>query len=201
MGLGNLFGKWGICPECRQRGAKMFVGSVKCPNPKCRKYDPQLIVPPEALNYQGPAAKPLNGDFNPGANSLRVQYRNHLGYDGSYEVDNTTINANGDSFSAKAVPTGKRVSFKKRFVKNLSEVEGAINQEIEAQLSESSRGDMITVKYRSFAGKDLEFTGYAGTIRKEGERISLLVKRSGTMSSLKIANIQNLSEIERYIPK
>jgi hypothetical protein len=194
----GLFGKWGLCPECRQRGAKIFMGQVKCPNSRCKKYDAQLISPSEALNYQHPSEKPLQGSFDPGPNSLTIEYRNYLGIDRSYKVDKTTLNGLSEYVSAQAVPTGKRISFKKRFIKNLEEVQDCINSQIEVRLEKEI---MVTIKYKNFKGKDLEFKGDANTIKSEGERISIVVKKSGTRFYLKKNNIQNLNEVERYIPR
>lgn len=203
MGLAGLFGKWGLCPECRQRGAKIFMGQVKCPNMSCKKYDSQLVPPAEVLSnpkeeYHRKSGF-IGGDFHPGFNSLTIKYRNYLGVDRSYEVDKTTLVAKSEFVSAQAVPTGKRISFKKRFIKNLSEVEGCVNSQIEAQ-SESKRKEvLVTIEYRNFKGEDLELTGDANTIKPDGERISIIIKKSGTRFYLKKKNIQNLREIERYM--
>ncbi len=200
MGLAGLFGKWGLCPECRQRGAKVFMGQVKCPNMSCKKYDSQLVPPTEALSYPNTGFKSFQGDFHPGFNSLTIKYRNYLGVDRSYEVDKTTLVAKSEYVSAQAVPTGKRISFKKRFIKNLSEVEGCVNSQIEAQLESQRKEILVTIEYRNFKGNDLELIGDANTIKPYGERISIVIKKSGTRFYLKKRNIQNLGEIERYIP-
>ena len=197
MGLGDLFGKWGICPECRHRGAKISLGKVKCTSALCKKFDPQLVTPAQGI-FKTAASKSLNGDFDPGPNKQTIKYRNYLGDDRIYSIDKTTLMTRGEYISARAVPTGKKIAFKKRFIKNLKEIEDCLNTEIEKELKSQRE---IIILYKNFKGKDMSFASDANSIRFEGERIFVKLIPSGRTFCLKKRNIVNFSEIERCIKK
>lgn len=203
MGIADLLGKWIMCPECRNKAAKVFLGKVKCSDVSCKNYDSQLVVPAEMLLKKAEAKKIFEGDFNPGVNSLTVSYRNYLGRDGTFEIDKASLiaKAKGDFVSARVVPTGKRITLKKKFIKNWKEIDDCLIRQARAE-----QGPDITVKYRNFKGKEMLFVGDSGSIRLVGDRISILVKsecRGGHKWSrrfiLRKDRIENFSQIEKYL--
>jgi len=201
MGLMDFFSKWVICPECRHKGARIVFGKVSCPDSRCKKYDPNLVIQPElSLNSPGASKSFLRGDFDPGVQSLTVRYRNYLGEDKTYQIDKTSLVAKEQRnyVSALAAPTGLRINFKKKFIKNLSEIEECLR----AQLKEKQE---ITVKYRNFKGEEMSFIGDANAIKQVGDRIKIMVKYKGFKSwkwkkyCLRKERIQNFSEIGKYL--
>ncbi len=202
MGLADWFGKWVMCSECRNKAAKIFLGKVRCSDISCKKYDPQLVVPAEMLLKRGEAKKTFKGDFNPGANSLSVSYRNYLGQDRIFEIDKASLvaKAKRDCVTARVAPTGKRITLKKKFIKNWKEIEGYFSQQARIE-----HGPDVTVKYKNFKDKEMSFIGDSNSIKLAGDRISILVKSGNTKSPwfkrfiLRKDRIQNFSEIERYI--
>ena len=199
MGLFGKFESFVVCPCCRQKGAKKSLGAIKCRNVSCAKYDSQYAqsVLPSGAPSRG--VQSFSGNFNPGLNSLTLEYRNYLGDDKSFDIDKTTLIGKAAYVSARIAPTGKRVSFNKKFIKNLSEVEDAINAAIVEELNSPAIEYKISIKYKNFAGKNMELFGNTESLRSEGEKISVRVGPRGKKFLLKKANIANLSEIEKFI--
>lgn len=193
----GFFSKWIICPLCRQRGAKQTLGLIKCPNPHCVKYDSRLVPPSGAIVSQRQKMKFLSGNFDPGPNTITIRYRNYLGEDRTYKVDKTTLQTKGEHITVCAVPTGKRIAFNKRFIANLKEIEDYL----ETIKEPASQLEPIEVKiiYRNFKNQECIFRADANSIKSKGERISIKTIPSGKKFSLKTKNIENLSELEKYI--
>lgn len=195
----GIFSKWTICPICRQKGAKQTLGLIKCPNPRCVKYDPGLISPSSAVVSQRREIKSHSGNFDPGPNTITIRYRNYLGEDRTYEADRTTLGIKRKHITARVVPTGNRIAFNKRFIANLKEIEEYINSEIIKK--QESRLEPIEVKivYRNFKNQERIFMADGNLIKTKGEKISIRVVPSGKEFFLKTENLQNLSEIKKYI--
>jgi hypothetical protein len=116
----------GICPECRTRGAKSSFKGVRCPNPQCPRYDASLSM--ESTLASPASSKPLpsfQGSFDPGDNSIRVQYRNFQGDDRTFTGDSKSLYISPKVVSLRVTPTGQRINLLRKFVQNFSEVERA----------------------------------------------------------------------------
>jgi hypothetical protein len=103
---------------------KMLTGHIKCSNPSCKYHDMSLsyhpsMGPSETARHQAR----LRGTFNPGANAITVSYRNFRGEDVGYVGDKTTIRFTKHHLSLCVRPTGKRIVFAKRFIRNISDLE------------------------------------------------------------------------------
>ena len=208
MGIADMFAKAVVCPECRSQGAKKGMFGVKCPNFQCAKYDAQLVpiggvMPPQVLSQ----APQLSGNFNPGANAVDIVYRNYRGESRTYSGDYTTLRASKAHVSLCLAPVGKRVTFRKKFIGNLNEVEDAVNRSVQALLAAQAQEAKIparpvTVKYRNFKGHVMEFKTDMALLQSDQaneQRVILRLTPKGKKFVLKKAQIENSSEIEGKI--
>lgn len=195
----GIFSKWTICPVCRQKGAKQTLGSIRCPNPRCAKYDSRLIPPSGAIVSQRRELKPLSGNFDPGPNSITIRYRNYLGEDRTYKADKTTLETKGEHITVCVVPTGKRIAFNKRFIANLKEIEDCINSQTIKELGLQLEPIEVKIIYRNFKNQERVFKADANSIKSKGEKVLIKVIPSGKKFLLKTKNLENLSAIKKYI--
>jgi hypothetical protein len=124
MGLGDLFKKTVVCPECRARGAvKTAFGRVRCPNRSCQHYDADVVYEAgeRAQGAPTPGAVP-QGTFDPGADRILLRYRNFRGDDTEYVGDRRTIRFKKAHVTLRVAPTGKRIALWKKFIKNLEDL-------------------------------------------------------------------------------
>ena len=123
MGLGDLFKKTVVCPECRTRGAvKTAFGQVRCRNRGCIRFDDSTLAEPAALAPE-PAPKPTHhGTFDPGEHRITIQYRNFRGDDREYVGDKRTTRFKKAHVTVRVAPTGRRIALWQKFVKNLDEL-------------------------------------------------------------------------------
>jgi len=63
------------------------------------------------------------GSFDPGPNTVTVRYRNFRGEDVDLRGDGTTTRFRKGHLSLRVLPTGKRITLAKKFVRNLNELE------------------------------------------------------------------------------
>jgi|GEM_PF-1293260 len=113
----------GVCPECRTAGALSSFKGPRCPNPSCSHYDSTLALGGFTEAPAPSMRSNFEGNFDPGADSLRIQYRNYLGQDRVFTGDSKSVRKGKNSFSVRVTPTGKRIRFKKKFVRNAEELE------------------------------------------------------------------------------
>ncbi len=123
MGLGNLFKKTVVCPECRTRGAvKTVFGHVRCRNRGCGRFDESALAEPAVL-AQEPAPRPAHdGTFDPGEHRITIHYRNFRGDETEYVGDRRTIRFKKAHMTVRVAPTGKRIALWQKFVQNLDEL-------------------------------------------------------------------------------
>lgn len=110
-----------FCPLCGLPGARKFLWMVKCANPRCAKYEGQVVE-----TKPKKATKPLSGSFDPGVNGIEIRYRNHRGEEKTYTGDRSTLRVRGKHISLCLAPTGARASFLKTRLLNLSDIEPLI---------------------------------------------------------------------------
>lgn len=114
---------WGVCPSCRAWGARIAPwGTVKCRRRSCASFDAGTEERPLPPRDDAPA-KPLSGDFTPGDKALTLRYVNFRGEEKSYTVDRGTIREKGEHLTARAAPTGRRLAFSKKWLKNHAEAQ------------------------------------------------------------------------------
>lgn len=193
MGLASLFSKWIVCPECRHQGAVKQWGAIKCSHPGCVKYDSQLVPPAEVLKTQNLKKDSFQGNFTPEAEIIRIDYRNYRGEQNTYQGDSSTVVAAGNRISIKLLPTGRRVSFHKKFLGNLSELE----RYVDLKKAEPAKEPQI-VKYRNFKGDELSITANRSTLSLKGEVLTFRALPSEHKFTLKKEGVLNLSEIKGY---
>jgi hypothetical protein len=115
---------WGTCPLCRAWGARVAPwGRIKCRRSSCANFDEETERR-EPPSMKDAPARPLKGDFKPGDKALELRYVNFRGQEKTFTVDRSTVRAKGEHVSARAAPTGKRLSFGKKWLRNLVDVQG-----------------------------------------------------------------------------
>ena len=121
----KIFTKYIVCPECREKTAKKYFGKISCVNQRCKYFDEQYWM--EVKNNPQPVKetvyKPLEGDFNPGENSISIRYRNFRGDERVFTGDRITIKRKGNHINVVVAPKGKVISLSRDFIQNLSEIE------------------------------------------------------------------------------
>lgn len=119
-----------VCPACGANGAIKTLWKIKCPNRSCVHCDMELMQEAEsrgpAIFDVPPEVAMLKGDFNPGGNSLDIRYRNHRGQDRVYTGDRTSIRRKLGIITIRLAPTGRRVNFDWKRIRNRDEVEAAM---------------------------------------------------------------------------
>ncbi len=125
------------CPHCNTPGATKFLWIVKCPNPRCRHYD--TAVAQDAAAKAKPAATPPTGNFNPGANAIQIQYKNHQGQNKSFTGDRTTLRKRRQHITLVLAPAGKRCSFKIDRIANMAALTPFLPPEDRLPLSPGDR--------------------------------------------------------------
>ena len=197
MGWTDMFSKSIVCPQCRTKNAKKIMMGIKCPNPQCKNYDSQLIVTPEVSSKPSSSPKSFSGDFDPGPETIDINYRNYKGENQTFHGDRRTLQTSKEFFSLCIVPTGKRVTFNKKFTRNLSEIESTI-----ASLPTNSsipKGKPVTVSYKNFEGKERIFQTDSSLLLSDKDRIILRLEPKGKKFFLKKSQITNFQEIESLL--
>ena len=126
MGLFDFLGKERECPVCGRPNAWESRGKVKCWNINCPNYDAEYSkkhapVEEGATTYaKGGTGR--TGKFDPGENRVEVLYRNAKGEDRSYDGDVRSLREKGAHITMRMVPTGQRVAFETKRVKNLEDL-------------------------------------------------------------------------------
>ena len=113
----------GICPECRSKGAKSSFKGPRCPNSQCPRYDASVAgANLGALSNSSPLPN-FRGNFDPGADAVRIHYRNFEGDDRVFTGDAKSLRKTKRGYTIKITPTGKRISLIKKFLKNPLELD------------------------------------------------------------------------------
>lgn len=127
MGIFDFLGKYGKCTACGQRRAWTLFGKIKCQNMSCVHFDRDFADKEKALlekrRAESAQSRPREGNFDPGENKIDVRYTNYLGVEGTYSGDRRTIWRTNEHISLLLCPTGRRVSFARGRIQNLSDVE------------------------------------------------------------------------------
>ncbi len=134
----------GVCPQCRQKGATISGGKVKCINPACQNYNMEYAQSAQFVEQKPYQYETFTGSFNPGAEAVTINYRNFRGDDRRYTGNRKTIHNTGDYISLCVMPQGKRITLKKKYIKNISEIERLIPEII--------RQNQLTTKEKQLLG-------------------------------------------------
>jgi hypothetical protein len=116
-----MFKKSIVCPECRTRGAvKSALGRIRCRNVSCRHYDSSALHEPMEIPQGRPGPTTAHqGAFDPGADGIRIRYRNFRGDETEFFGDRRTVRFTKAHMSIRVAPTGTRISLWQKFVQNL----------------------------------------------------------------------------------
>lgn len=196
MGGADMFAKTMVCPECRYQGAKKGLFSISCPNPNCKNYDHKLTPSSESTSHMEFPRTSISGNFDPGDDQIKIVYRNFRGENNTYKGARSSLRAGKLYVSLKAVPSGKRITFRKKFIANLPEVEAELDKLTRAALSKRTTGEPVTVKYRNHKGQELVFNTDSSLIGAEGDRVILRLKPEGKKFYLKKSRIHDLAELK-----
>lgn len=127
VGIFDFLGKYCVCGACGEPRAWKLFGKTKCQNMSCVNFDRDYLAKErETLEQRRIASvqsRPTTGSFDPGDNKLDLQYTNFLGVEGTYTGDKRTVWRTNDHISLLLCPTGRRVSFARSRIKNLSDLE------------------------------------------------------------------------------
>jgi len=127
VGILDFLGKYCSCKACGQPRAWSVLGKIKCQNASCVHFDRDFANRErstlEARRTESERSRPREGNFDAGENNIDVRYTNYLGVEGTYTGDRRTIWRTNEHISLRLCPTGKRVSFARGRVLNLSDVE------------------------------------------------------------------------------
>jgi hypothetical protein len=71
-------------------------------------------------------SRPLEGNFDPGAGAIQIQYVNARGETPTFTCDANSAQVKGRFLIVRAAPTGKRITLKLASIQNRSEVEARL---------------------------------------------------------------------------
>lgn len=159
--------KQGTCQACRSHGALVsrWSSKVKCRNAACPNFDIETQQRP-FLPSSPAASVPLRGDFHPGSAGVTLRYVNHRGEERSYTAERASVRQKGEHITAKLEPTGKRVSFSKKYLRNLAEVQTLVSRAAEA--------DEI---WRSLSAVEHQIVGYHRKRKTTSPRYEALLRK------------------------
>jgi len=127
MGLFDWLASEVVCPQCKQKRARSFLGAVKCANLACPLYDRDFAErnPRLAQREEKPPRHPseITGSYEPGEFAVQIEYTNYRGEHRSLRGDYRTMRRRGRHISIKLAPTGRRIGLAHDGIANLAEVE------------------------------------------------------------------------------
>ena len=125
----SLFGGGGIqCPSCGAQGArKTDDGLVHCKNPNCPYFD-------AGLRFGGRLQRrltsvPTSGNFRP-EHPVSIRYTNYVGQGRDFSAERESIVRKNNHLIAQVAPTGRKITLSRERIQNLTEVEGAMPQQV-----------------------------------------------------------------------
>ncbi len=122
--LDFLFGK-AECPYCGTKGARKSGGAIRCPNPHCPNFDPDL-----AGEYSPTTPEwTSKGSFAIGS-PVKVRYRNYQGQQKTFTGDAASTRRRGNHISLRVAPKGVRITLSRDRIENLQEVESTLPQSV-----------------------------------------------------------------------
>jgi hypothetical protein len=137
------------CPNCGADGAKKAKDwTVLCPNHSCPYFDRSLATAPPSANW-GQAA--TTGSFTP-ARPITIRYRNFQNQDKTFTADAEVTVRKKNHLVAAVAPSGKKIVLARNRIQNLSEVESALPQKIEAGQGWPSPGEAQVLGYHKKHG-------------------------------------------------
>lgn len=134
------------CPQCGTMGATKFLWMVKCPNPRCSRYDAEMRAAAEKR------ARVPSGNFNPGTNAIQIQYTNAEGQQRSFTGDRTTIRKRHNHISIVLAPAGRRCSFEIRRITNMAAIAPQLPPECSPAAAGLSAADRQVLSYHRRRG-------------------------------------------------
>lgn len=71
---------------------------------------------------------PSSGDFDPGPRPVEIHYLNHRGQTRTFTGERASLRPARQHLTVRIVPIGRRVTFARKRILNLPEVEAALNE-------------------------------------------------------------------------
>src|SRR5215471_6271489 len=128
--LDSLLGG-GKCPACGTPGARTEGSQVRCLNPFCKNFDPNLkgeqAQPPQPPQPPQPGYQPPASGGGAGASSggtVTIQYKNFQDQYKTFTADAASLYRKKDHIMARVAPKGQLITLSRKRIQNLQEVEG-----------------------------------------------------------------------------
>lgn len=113
------------CPNCGTKGARKSGDQIRCPNPHCSNFDPEL----EGQGTVRQVVRVHQGNFAP-ARPITVRYINYQRQEKTFIGDADSAVRKGNHVSMRVTPTGSRIALSRDRIQNLREVEEACPQRV-----------------------------------------------------------------------
>lgn len=121
------------CPNCGHPGASKSLWTVRCGNRLCPDFDPALLSAPGPHRPASPPPHELiqsnqTATEAPAQTSgLVLRYRNHKSEQKSFSLHPETLRRRGEHVSACDLETYERLSFARKRIENLSEIDRVLS--------------------------------------------------------------------------
>lgn len=132
--LDSLLGG-GKCPACGTPGARTEGSQVRCLNPFCKNFDPNLQQGQPAQPPQPPQPgqqPPASGGGFGGAagGSVTIQYKNFQDQYKTFTAETASLRRVKNHIIAKVAPKGQAINLSRKRIQNLDEVEAQMPQRV-----------------------------------------------------------------------
>ena len=115
------------CPSCGAEGAQRTKDErILCKNPVCPNFDATLA---RGKRRHAQTAIPTDGSFRP-EHPVSVKYRNFLGEERSFQVEQTSMVRKNNHVVAQAAPTGRKITLSRDRILNLNEIESVMPKQV-----------------------------------------------------------------------
>ncbi len=135
------------CPNCGTKGAKKSGDQIRCPNPHCSNFDPEL----EGQGTVRRVAATPQGSFAP-ARPITVRYLNYQRQDKTFTADADSAVRKGNHVSMCVTPSGIRIALSRDRIQNLREVEEACPERVAPGQEGPSRRERQVLSYHKNRG-------------------------------------------------
>ncbi len=135
------------CPNCGTKGARKSGDQIRCPNPHCSNFDPEL----EGQGTVRQVAPAHQGNFAP-ARPITVRYLNFERQEKTFTADAESAARKRNHISLRVTPTGTRIALSRDRIQNLPEVEQACPQRVAPGQDLPSRRERQVLSYHKNRG-------------------------------------------------
>jgi hypothetical protein len=151
--LDSLLGG-GQCPACGTPGARTEGSQVRCLNPFCQNFDPNLKQGQPAQPPQPGQPPPTSGSGAGGSSgrSVTIQYKNFQDQHKTFTADAASLYRKKDHIMARVAPKGQLISLSRKRIQNLKEVEAQMPQRVASDQDWPSRKERQVLGYHKKHG-------------------------------------------------